>query len=140
MGVGRVGHERERSAPLAEWKPWGGAFGASIGGAAMHNVAVHGAVALRALTDGKMFAKCVPRHPTVAICSRDAFPGGNPWQFLRSMYPKRGLGREKRPSARGLGAAEQRERPQPLRHGPIGSQRASAAASAASSAGRAAAP
>ena len=45
----------------------------------------------------QMFAKCVPRHPTVAICSRDAFPGGNPWQFLRSMYPKRGLGREKRP-------------------------------------------
>ena len=77
---------------------WAGAFGASIGGAATHNVAVHGAVALRALTDGKMFAKCVPRHPTVAICSRDAFPGDNPWQFLRSMHPKRGLGREKRPS------------------------------------------
>ena len=28
----------------------------------------------------------------------DAFPGGNPWQVSRSMYPKRGLGREKRPS------------------------------------------
>ena len=25
----------------------------------------------------------------------DAFPGGNPWQFFHSMYPKRGLGREK---------------------------------------------
>ena len=54
------------------------------------------AAALRALTDGKMFAKCVPRHPTVAICSRDAFPGGNPWQVLRSMHPKSGLGRENR--------------------------------------------
>ena len=29
---------------------------------------------------------------------RDAFSGGNPWQVLRSMYPKRGPGREKRPS------------------------------------------
>ena len=25
----------------------------------------------------------------------DAFLGGNPWQFFHSMYPKRGLGREK---------------------------------------------
>ena len=29
---------------------------------------------------------------------RDAFPGGNPWQFFRSMHPRRGPGREKRPS------------------------------------------
>lgn len=28
---------------------------------------------------------------------RDAFPGGNPWQFFHSMHPKRGLGRENRP-------------------------------------------
>ena len=29
---------------------------------------------------------------------RDAFPGGNPWQYSRFMYPKSALGREKRPS------------------------------------------
>ena len=29
---------------------------------------------------------------------RDAFSGGNPWQFFRSMHPRRGPGREKRPS------------------------------------------
>ena len=28
----------------------------------------------------------------------DAFPGGNPWQFSRFMHPRRGPGREKRPS------------------------------------------
>ena len=32
----------------------------------------------------------------VARFRRGAFPGGNPWQFLRSMYPKSGLGRENR--------------------------------------------
>ena len=32
----------------------------------------------------------------VARFRRGAFPGGNPWQFLRSMYPKGGLGRENR--------------------------------------------
>ena len=46
-------------------------------------------------------AKCprnaFPRRPTVTRFSRDAFPGGNPWQFFHSMYPKRGLGRENRP-------------------------------------------
>ena len=26
---------------------------------------------------------------------RGAFPGGNPWQFFHSVYPKRGLGRER---------------------------------------------
>ena len=47
---------------------------------------------------GNILARCVPGCLAVAIFRRDAFPGGNPWQFLRSMYPKRGLGREKRPS------------------------------------------
>ena len=45
-------------------------------------------------------AKCprnaFPRRPTVTRFSRDAFPGGNPWQVLRSMHPERGLGRENR--------------------------------------------
>ena len=62
----------------------------------------------RALADGKMPAKCVlpasdgdkvlaqcvPGRFAVARFRRGAFPGGNPWQVLRSMYPKRGLGRE----------------------------------------------
>ena len=34
----------------------------------------------------------------MARLRRDAFPGGNPWQFFRSMHPRRGPGREKRPS------------------------------------------
>ena len=64
----------------------------------------------RALADGKMPAKCVPSASdgdkvlarcvpgrfAVARFRRGAFPGGNPWQFFHSMYPKRGLGREKR--------------------------------------------
>ena len=53
-------------------------------------------MALRALTDGKMPVKCVPRRLAMARLRPDAFPGGNPWQVLRFMYPKRGLGREKR--------------------------------------------
>ena len=32
----------------------------------------------------------------MAKCSRNASPGGNPWQVLRSMHPKSGLGRENR--------------------------------------------
>ena len=65
----------------------------------------------RALADGKMPAKCVPSASdgdkvlarcvpgrfAVARFRRGAFPGGNPWQFFHSMYPKRGLGRENRP-------------------------------------------
>ena len=73
----------------------GGAFGASIDGAATQDVEAHGAVALRPLTDGKMPAKCVPGRLAMARLRPDAFPGGNPWQFFHSMYPKRGLGREK---------------------------------------------
>ena len=41
-----------------------------------------------------MLARCVPKRRSVARFRRDAFPGGNPWQVLRSMHPKRGLGRE----------------------------------------------
>ena len=52
-------------------------------------------MALRPLADGKMPVKCVPGRPTMARLRPDAFPGGNPWQFFHSMYPKRGLGREK---------------------------------------------
>ena len=73
----------------------GGAFGASIDGAATQDVEAHGAVALRPLADGKMPVKCVPGRLTMARLRPDAFPGGNPWQFFHSMYPKRGLGREK---------------------------------------------
>ena len=65
----------------------------------------------RALADGKMpakcvppasdgdkvLARCVPERFAVARFRRGAFPGGNPWQVLRSMYPERGLGRENRP-------------------------------------------
>ena len=50
----------------------------------------------RALDDGKMLARCVPGRSTMAKCSRNAFPGGNPWQVLRSMHPESGLGRENR--------------------------------------------
>ena len=32
----------------------------------------------------------------MAKCSRNAFPGGSPWQVLRSMHPESGLGRENR--------------------------------------------
>ena len=53
-------------------------------------------MALRALTDGKMPVKCVPGRLAMARLRPDAFPGDNPWQFFHSMYPKRGLGREKR--------------------------------------------
>ena len=53
------------------------------------------AAALRALTDGKMPVKCIPGRLAMARLRPDAFPGGNPWQFFHSMYPKRGLGRER---------------------------------------------
>ena len=68
------------------------------------------AVRSRALDDGKMLAKCVPpafdSDKVLARCvpgrfavarfRRGAFPGVNPWQVLRSMHPKSGLGRENR--------------------------------------------
>ncbi len=64
----------------------------------------------RALADGRMPAKCVPPASdgdkvlarcvsgrfAVARFRRGAFPGGNPWQVLRPMHPKSGLGRENR--------------------------------------------
>ena len=40
--------------------------------------------------------ECVLGRLAVAIFSRGAFPGGNPWQVLRPMHPKSGLGRENR--------------------------------------------
>ena len=52
-------------------------------------------MALRALTDGKMPVKCVPGRLAMARLRPDAFPGGNPWQFFHSMYPK-GASDEKR--------------------------------------------
>ena len=64
------------------------------------------------LVDGKMLASCPTQRPTtarflavvrswgpsVAIFTRDAFPGGYPWQVFRFMHPKRGFGQEKHPS------------------------------------------
>ena len=44
----------------------------------------------------KIPPRCVPGRSTMAKCSRNAFPGGNPWQVLRSMHPESGLGRENR--------------------------------------------
>ena len=50
----------------------------------------------RALADGKMLAKCVPRRPAVARYRRGAFPGGDPWRLFHFMRSRRGLGQEKR--------------------------------------------
>ena len=48
-------------------------------------------------SDGdKVLARCVPGRFAVARFRRGAFPGGNPWQVLRPMHPKSGLGRENR--------------------------------------------
>ena len=44
----------------------------------------------------KILPRCVPGRLPMAKCSRNAFPGGNPWQVLRSMHPKSGFGRENR--------------------------------------------
>ena len=52
----------------------------------------------RQFGDGGMLAKCVPRRLAMVRFRRGAFPGGHPWQFSRFMHPRRGLGREKRPS------------------------------------------
>ena len=50
----------------------------------------------RALCRGKISPRCVPERLSVARFRRGAFPGGNPWQVLRSMHPESGLGRENR--------------------------------------------
>ena len=50
----------------------------------------------RATGSGNILARCVPECLAVARFRRGAFPGGNPWQVLRSMHPESGLGRENR--------------------------------------------
>ena len=45
---------------------------------------------------GKILPRCVPVRLPMEKCSRNASPGGNPWQVLRSMHPESGLGRENR--------------------------------------------
>ena len=52
----------------------------------------------RAAIRGKISPRCGPGRLAMAIFRPDAFLGGNPRQVLRFMYPKRRLGREKRPS------------------------------------------
>ena len=47
---------------------------------------------------GKISTLCALGCLAMAGFCRDAFSGGNPWQFFRSMHPRRGPGREKRPS------------------------------------------
>ena len=54
------------------------------------------AVRSRVPCRGKISPRCVPGRLPMAKCSRNAFPGGNPWQVLRSMHPESGLGRENR--------------------------------------------
>ena len=46
--------------------------------------------------DGGICAKCVLGRLVVARFRHGAFPGGTPWQVLRSMHPESGLGRENR--------------------------------------------
>ena len=48
--------------------------------------------------NGRISPRCVLGRQSVARLRRGAFPGGNPWQFFRSMHPRRGPGRKKRPS------------------------------------------
>ena len=50
----------------------------------------------RATGSGNIPPRCVPGRQSVARFHHGAFPGGNPWQVLRSMHPKSGLGRENR--------------------------------------------
>ena len=45
---------------------------------------------------GKISPRCVPGRLPMEKCSRNASPGGNPWQVLLSMYPESGLRRENR--------------------------------------------
>ena len=54
------------------------------------------AVRSRVPCRGKIPPRCVPGRSTLAKCSRNAFPGGNPWQVLRSMHLESGLRRENR--------------------------------------------
>ena len=50
----------------------------------------------RATGSGNILARCVLECLAVAGFRRGAFPGGSPWQVLRSMHPESGLGRENR--------------------------------------------
>ena len=50
----------------------------------------------RATGSGNILARYVPKRLSVARFRRGAFPGINPWQVLRSVHPKSGLGRENR--------------------------------------------
>ena len=50
----------------------------------------------RTTGSGNILARCVPKCLAVARSHHGAFPGVNPWQFFRLMYPKSGLGRENR--------------------------------------------
>ena len=52
----------------------------------------------RAAGRGNILARCVLRRLAVAINCSDAFSDALPRQFSRFMHPRRGLGREKRPS------------------------------------------
>ena len=54
------------------------------------------AVRSRATGSGNILARCVLGGLSVARFHHGAFPGGNPWQVLRSMHPKSGLRRENR--------------------------------------------
>ena len=57
-----------------------------------YSCAVRSRVSIR----GNISPRCVPGRLPMAKCSRNAFPGGNPWQVFHSMHPKSGLGRENR--------------------------------------------
>ena len=50
----------------------------------------------RATGSGNILARCVLGGLAVARFHHGAFPGGNPWQILRSIHPECGLGRENR--------------------------------------------
>ena len=55
----------------------------------------------------------------MAKCSRNAFPGVNPWQVLRSMHPESGLGRKNRQfAARFARHASEMPRKPPLEDAP----------------------
>ena len=46
---------------------------------------------------GNVCLRCALGSSAMARCSRNAFPGGYPWQVFRFMHPKRGFGQEKHP-------------------------------------------
>ena len=50
----------------------------------------------RATGSGNILARCVLGGLAATRFHHGAFPGGNPWQVLRSMHPESGLGRENR--------------------------------------------